>query len=57
MTKSFADTIAVFTAEYEDAQVQNKSFISQLVKKFCEMWSVMNAPRNQMRTMLTPEKV
>ncbi len=56
-TKSYADTIAAFTAEYEDAQVPNKSSISQFVKKFCEMGRVMNAPKNQTRTVLTPEKV
>ncbi len=56
-TKSYAGTIAVFTTEYEDAQVPNKSSISRLVKKCCEMRSVMNAPKNRMRTMLAPEKV
>ncbi len=55
--KSYADTIAVFTTEYEDAQVRNKSSISQLVKKFRETRSVMNVPKNQMCTVLTPEKV
>ncbi len=56
-TKSYADTIAAFTAKYEDAQVLNKSSISQLVKKFRVMGSVMNAPNNRTRTVLTPEKV
>ncbi len=56
-TKSYADTITVFTTEYEDAQVLNKSYNSRLVKKFRETGSVMNAPKNQRRTVLTPEKV
>ncbi len=56
-TKSYAETITVFTTEYEDAQVPNKSSISRLVKKFCDTGSVMNIPKNQMRTVLTPEKV
>ncbi len=49
--------IAAFTTEYEDAQVPNKSCISRLVKKFCETESVMNTPKNRIRTVLTPEKV
>ncbi len=56
-TKSYADTIVAFTTKYEDAQVSNKSFISRLVKKFCETGSVMNAPKNRTLTVLTPEKV
>ncbi len=56
-TKSYADMIDAFTTEYEDAQVPNKSPISWLVKKFREMGSVMNAPKNRMCTVLTPEKV
>ncbi len=56
-TKSYSDTITAFTAEYEDAQVPNKSSISWLVKKFRETGSVMNAPKNQTRTVFTPEKV
>ncbi len=55
--KSYADTIAAFTDKYKDAQIPNKSSISQLVKKFHETGSVMNAPKNRMRTALTPEKV
>ncbi len=55
--KSYGDMIAAFTAEYEDAQVPNKSSISQLVKTFCETGSMMNAPKNQTCTVLTPEKV
>ncbi len=46
VTKSYADTIAAFTSKNEDEQVPNKSSISQLVKKFCETGSVMNAPKN-----------
>ncbi len=56
-TKSYVDTIAAFTAEYEDAQVPNKSSISRLVKKFCETGSAMNTQKNRKRTVLTPEKV
>ncbi len=56
-TKSYADTIAAFTAEYENTQVPNKSSISHLVKKFRETGSVMNALKIRTRTVLTPEKV
>ncbi len=56
-TKSYADMNTTFTAEYKDTQVPNKSSVSRLVKKFRETWSVMNATKNRMHTMLTSEKV
>ncbi len=55
-TKAYTDIIATFTTTYEDVQVPNKLSISWLVKKFRETGSVMNAPKNRTRTVLTPEK-